>query len=174
MVVSNEDQEKVFHHVMGLMKDGDDGSGEIWKTLCRNGINDIMGIFALTKQEIEDLEYKENNKKFRLLKGQRSMLCIVSALNTKHVRDGTTLKIIDWLTITPEVFDDFRIIYNPAEYFSLVPGTPSRSKTGSSPGVPSGAGVSSAASKGHDLVRDFKRGIKCDTTLFPILKDSKQ
>ena len=55
-----------------------------------------------------------------------------------------------------------------------VPGTPSTSKTGSSPGVPSGAGVSSAVSKGHDLVRDFKRGIKRDTTLFPILKDSKQ
>ena len=173
MVVSDHDQEKVFHHVMGLMKDGDDGSGEICKTVRHNGINDIMGIFALTKQEIEDLEYKENNKKFQLLKGQCSILRIVSALNTKHIRGGTTLKIIDWLMITLEVFDTFRIIY-PAEYFLPVPGTPSTSTTGTSLGVPSGAGVPSAASKDHALAQDFKRGIKHDTTLFPMLKDSKQ
>ena len=132
-----------------------------------------MGIFALTKQEIEDLEYKENNKKFQLLKGQCSMLRIVSALNTKHIRGGTTLKIINWLMITLEVFDNFRIIY-PAEYFLPVPGTPSTSTTGTSLGVPSGAGVPSAASKDHALAQDFKRGIKHDTTLFPMLKDSKQ
>ena len=174
MAVSKDDQEKVFLHVMGLMKDGNDGSGEICKTLRRNGIEDIMGIFALTKQEIEDLEYKESNKKFRLLKGQHSMLCIISSFSTKHIRGGAPLKIMDWLMVTLAEFDDFRIIYNPAEYFPPVPSIPGTSTSGISPGVPSGAGVSSAAPRGHDLVRDFKRGIKRDTTLFPMLKDSKQ
>ena len=121
MVVSNNNREKVFHHVLGFMKDGDDGSGEICKTLRRNGITDIMGIFTLTKQEIEDLEYKENNRNFQLNRGQRNMICTISALNTRHKREGTPLKIMDWLKITKGDFDNFRITYNPYEYFVITP-----------------------------------------------------
>ena len=43
---------------MDLMKDGANGSGEIYRIFKQNGITDIMGIFALTKDDIEDLEYK--------------------------------------------------------------------------------------------------------------------
>ena len=58
MLLSNKEQEKVFLHAMDLMKDGANGSGEIYRILKQNGITDIMGIFALIKDEIEDLEYK--------------------------------------------------------------------------------------------------------------------
>ena len=45
MVVSAENHEEVFLHAMGLMKDGADGSREIYKTLKINDISDIIGIF---------------------------------------------------------------------------------------------------------------------------------
>ena len=64
---------------MGLMKDSDDGSGEIYKTLKHNSISDIIGIFVLKWTEIKDLKYKVSNKGFSLKRGKKSMLCILSA-----------------------------------------------------------------------------------------------
>ena len=79
MVISDEKHEEVFLHTMGLMKDNADGSGEIYKTLKHNDISDIIGIFVLKWTEIEDLKYKVSNKGFSLSRGQKSMLCILSA-----------------------------------------------------------------------------------------------
>ena len=168
MSTSIEDQERVFLHAMSLMRDGDNGSGEICKTLRLNGINDILGIFGLSKGEIEGLEYKENRQTFKLNRGQLSMICVLSAYNTNHIRAGVPLKILEWLNITQEMFDDFRIIYNPADYFVPTSGS---SATSSTTGISSsGTGKTIAT----DLVREFKRGIKRDPSLFMELKDFKQ
>ena len=166
MSESAEIQDPVFLHAMGLMKDGEDGSGEICKTLKRNGITDIIGIFALNKIEIEALDYKEKGKTSKLNRGQLSMICILSAYNTKHIRAGVPLKVLDWLTITHEMFDEFRILYNPAEYF-VVPATTASSTTGTPPSNPS-------RTPPFDPIQDFKRRIKRDPSMFPVLKDSKQ
>ena len=121
MVISAEKHEEVFLHAMGLMKDSADGSGEIYKTLKHNDISDIIGIFVLKWTEIEDLKYKVSNKGFSLSRGQKSMLCILSAYNTKNIRAGTPLKVTDWLTVTQDIFDDFRMIYKPDDYFASEP-----------------------------------------------------
>ena len=110
MSTSIEDQERVFLHAMSLMRDGDNGSGEICKTLRLNGINDILGIFGLSKGEIEGLEYKENRQTFKLNRGQLSMICILSAYNTNHIQAGVPLKVLEWLNVTQEIFDDFCIL----------------------------------------------------------------
>ena len=102
---------------MTLMKDRDNGSGEICKTLKCNGITDIIGIFGMSKSKIEGLEYKENRQTFKLNQGQLGMICILSAYNTNHIQAGVPLKILEWLNVTQEMFDNFPIIYNPAEYF---------------------------------------------------------
>ena len=167
MVISDEKHEEVFLHAMGLMKDNADGSGEIYKTLKHNDISDIIGIFVLKWTEIEDLKYKVSNKGFSLSRGQKSMLCILSAYNTKNIRAGTPLKVTDWLTVTQDIFDDFRMIYKPDDYFASEPAPGSASTK-----PPSKLGT--ASSNFHDPVRDFKRGIKRDPSLFPILKDTKQ
>ena len=60
--ISTEDKKKVFPHAMDLMNDGDDGSGEICKTLKKNSLTQIEDIFALSNNQIDDLSYKENNK----------------------------------------------------------------------------------------------------------------
>ena len=60
--ISTEDKKKVFLHAMHLMNDGDDGSGEICKTLKKNGLTQIEDIFSLSNDQIDDLSYKENNK----------------------------------------------------------------------------------------------------------------
>ena len=159
--MSIEDHEKVFLHAMSLMK-------EICKTLRMNGITNILGIFGLSKGEIEGLVYKENRQTHKLNRGQLSMICVLSAYNTNHIQAGVPLKILEWLNVTQEMFDDFRIIYNPADYF--LP-TSSLSATSSTTGISSsGTGKTIAT----DLVREFKRGIKCDPSLFMELKDFKQ
>ena len=96
------------------------------------------------------------------------MICILSAYNTKHVRAGVPLKVMDWLTVTHEMFDGFRIVYNPLDYFATV----SNASTTSSTTTTSSSGA--AKTTQFDPIRDFKRGIKRDPSLFPVLKDSKQ
>ena len=152
---------------MGLTKDGADGSGEIYKTLKINDISDIIGIFVLKWTKVEELKYKASSKTFSLSRGQKSMLCILSAYNKKNIRAGTPLKVMDWLKVTQDIFDDFRMEYIPEDYFSFEP-TPGSASTK----PPSKLGT--ASSNFHDPVHDFKRGIKRDPSLFPILKDTKQ
>ena len=94
MSVQTTDEERIFLHTMDLMNDGADGSGEICKTLKLNGITDIIGFFALTKAEIETLEYKDGCQTNSLNQGQRSMICILSVYNTSHIRAGMALKPI--------------------------------------------------------------------------------
>ena len=70
MSVLADGHEKVFLHAMTLIKDGDNGSGDICKILKGNGITDIIGIFGMIKIKIEGLEYKENRQTFKLNQGQ--------------------------------------------------------------------------------------------------------
>ena len=57
MHLPNKEQEKVFLHAMHLMGDGANGSGEIYKILKHNGINNVTSILTLTKNEIKELKY---------------------------------------------------------------------------------------------------------------------
>ena len=164
--ISTEDKRKIFLHAMGLMNDGDDGSGEICKTLRKNGLTQIEDIFALSNDQIDDLSYKESNKKYGLTLGQRNMLSILYAFNNNHIHSNVPLEIKEWINITKDQFSQFRIIYNPADYLNPSTSNLAPSTSGSRP--------STAASRTQDPVRDFKRGIKRDPSLFPILKDAKQ
>ena len=103
---------------MDPMKYGYDGSGDIYKILKQNGITDIMHIFALTKDEIKELIYEEEEEILKLNLGQYCMIHALIAYNVNHIQEGASLKIIDWLSITHDQFTNFRIIYNPAEYFT--------------------------------------------------------
>ena len=75
------------------MKDGYNGSGEIYKTFKQNGIIDIMDIFALTKDEIEELEYKGEEENFQLNLGQSEQIHALIAFNTNQIRTDVPLKI---------------------------------------------------------------------------------
>ena len=101
MIVSAEDHKKVSLHAMGLIKDGNYGSGEVYKTLKHNGISNIIGFFVSTKSEIEDLKYKVRNKAFLLNRGQCNMICALYTYNMmSYEREWIPLKVIDWLTVT--------------------------------------------------------------------------
>ena len=115
MVVSAETHEEVFLHAMGLMKDDADGSGEIYKTLNINDISDIIGIFVLKWTKVEELKYKTRSKTFSLSRAHKSMLDILSTYNKTNIRAGTPLKVMDWLKIAQDIFDDFRMEYIPED-----------------------------------------------------------
>ena len=93
--ISTEDKRKVFLHAMHLMNDGDDGSGEICKTLKKNGLTQIEDIFSLSSNQIDDLSYKENNKKYSLNLAQKNMVRILLAFNTNHIRSNVPLEIME-------------------------------------------------------------------------------
>ena len=66
------------------------------------------------------------------------------------------------------MFDNFWIIYNPAEYFGQ--STNSSNTTSAASTSPSSSGRVTA----HDPIREYKRGINHDPSLFTDLKDFKQ
>ena len=116
---------------MSFMNNGDDGSGEICKTLKKNGLTQIEEIFALSNDQIDDLSYKESSKKFTLTLAQRNMVRILSAFNTNHIRSGVPLKIMEWVHVTKDQFSEFRIIYNPADYLNPSTSSTTPSTSGS-------------------------------------------
>ena len=50
-------------HVLRLVGDPDNGTGEIDKTLKENDIKDILDIFNLQRSVVSTFIYKEGNKK---------------------------------------------------------------------------------------------------------------
>ena len=71
----------------------------------------ILWIFLLTKDETKELIYEEEEEIMQLNLGQCIMIHESIAFNIKQIQSGAPLKIIDWLSITRDQFDKFRIIY---------------------------------------------------------------
>ena len=85
-----------------------------------------------------------------------------SCINILYVSETICkFKAIDWLAVDQDEFNTFRLDYDENDY------TPS---TSASPV----ASLSAKSAPTVDPVREFKRGIKRDPTLFPELKDLKQ
>ena len=94
-------------------------------------------------------------------------MCILSAYNAKNIHAETPLKVKDWLTITQDIFDNFRMIYKPDDYFaSETSPVTVLAKIPSKPGT--------ASLNFNAPVRDFKCWISSDPSLFPFLKDAKR
>ena len=158
MVFTRKKHTAIFVHVIGLIGEPADGSGRIATMLKENNISNIYDICDLSRDHIATPSYtsfKQEDKSYKGTSKSTQDDWQLSSLQTE------SFKALSWLTVDQEMFDDFRIDYDPDEYLrSAALAVPSAPIRGTTPTV--------------DPLRDFKRGIKRDPTLFPVLKDTKQ
>ena len=122
MYLPNKEQEKVFLHAMHLMGDKSNRSGEIYKILKQNGINNVTGIFTLTKNEIIELTYSGKEESFQLNLGQCIKIETFIAFNINQIRAGQPLKEHEWINVTCEQFGEFQLfehLYNSIFPFDI-------------------------------------------------------
>ena len=163
MPTTRSEHNKIMTHLLDLIGDGENDC--IYKALKEHGLaNTILDILSLDSTVIDSLTYPtDKGVLLSLNKGQQGMLKVVHAFNQSHVRSGTALAALDWLTIDNDTFDTFRISYNPYDYHLSFGRT---SNPSSSSGI--------IRKQPSDALRDFKKGIRRDPSLFPIMKDHKQ
>ena len=73
-MVTSDEHVSVMTHVLKLVGDPSDGTGEIEKTLKANGINTVLDILNLGQAIVSTLMYKDGNKKIELVKGHQTLL----------------------------------------------------------------------------------------------------
>ena len=160
-MITMDEHRQVIDHVMRLINQPTDGSGEISKTLAANNVETIIDLVNL-RSTVHDIFYKVGSKKIELTAGHRNLLVIVSHYNMARRKNGATFRVLDWLTVDQDHFDEFRLDYDANDYL------PSASTNAS------GATTVTTSLPTSDPLRDFNRGIKRDVLLFPELKDNKQ
>jgi hypothetical protein len=131
----------------------------------------IQSLLSITTTTIKGLTYTVRNhagdpEVFNLTSVHEELLETLKRFAVvMEYKRGATLTPADWLTIQEEDFDIFQgsydnLYFNPNNY-RAAPSTPVASSTPHVPHAP----VSDAVA--------FRRGIKRDQSLFPILKDDK-
>ena len=161
MAVTREKHTAIFLHVIDLIGEPADGSGSITTMLRANNINNIYDICDLSRDHIATLSCIVSDKKIKLTRGHQNLLKMIGNYQTSRRKTDRTFKELSWLSVDQEMFDEFRMDYDPNEYLRDAPLT-----------VPSVPIQGTTSTVNH--LRDFKRGNKRDPTLFPVLKDTKQ
>ena len=149
-----------FDHVMGNVL----GRPILKSALESEGIQDIYALLMIDEATIDNLVYsdEEGSTTSPLPRGDKNLIKVF--LGYYKYRSAIGDPIDDWLLVTEEHFNEFRLnasfiqagITPPAGY-NYVPGGP-----GPTPSAPK-----------YSLAESFRRGIKRDPALFPELKDER-
>lgn len=152
-----------FNHILDNIFGHPDGS-PLKTALINDGISDLPSLLTMDNATIDSLCYPDTSNPGASLpvnKGDRNLVRIFRDFVVDKNRQGTPIS--DFLIVTSEEFDSFRI--NPAYLgaFSNIPSV-----------TPSTASISppSVSNKQTPSII-FSRGIKRDQTLFPTLKDER-
>jgi hypothetical protein len=143
------------------------------KALERDGVIDVEGITALMDRDIDRLKYQDTDSSgattiVELGKGYQSLIRCFNAFVVTKYDEGTPVHG-DWQNLVIKAdFQDFRVI-GMAKYVAQA----ATASTTTTAGGLSGSS-SQFAPKAHDLVFEFKKGIKRDPASFTVMKDNKQ
>ena len=80
-MVTADEHRSIMTHVLCLIGDPNNGTGEIDKMLKANGINDILDIVNLQCSVVSTFICKEGNKKIELSKGHQTLLILLAHFN---------------------------------------------------------------------------------------------
>jgi hypothetical protein len=147
-----------FDHVLDVVL-GCDNTSPLKKSLLRERFNDVHSFCQLTNEIIDDLQYDTDTEKdIRVTAGDKGLLkAFLDYISYRH-RNGNPIED-NWTDITVEEFDTFRV---DPEYIG-------RDRT------PAFALFPHTATNGQDKkptpAEIFKRNIKRDPSLFPVLND---
>ena len=115
-MVTADKQRSVMKHVLCLVGDPNDGTGEIDKTLKANGINDILDFVNLQRSVVSTFIYKEGNKKIDLSKGHQTLLIILAHFKKFKRKNVASFLLMDWLTVDQDEFNTFCLDYDENDY----------------------------------------------------------
>ena len=152
MGLTRNQKKQALTHILDVVFDLDNNS-PVHKALEENNIRSPFDLMSLAPVEYEMLEYKEEGVPLTLSKGHVGLLKTFKRYVHFKASNGEPIEDEDWVTLTCEEFDQFRI-------------SPDHDR-------PPPPFVETAAMSGSalSLVRDFKRSIKRDITHFIPLKD---
>jgi len=155
--LTRKESKTAFHHILDNVLGYPDGS-TLKEALRYDGIETIEDLVTITLPDIDTLTYEDSGKKGTrspVPKGPRNVIRLFKYF--VHYRQQSGPPISDWLAITADDFNNFRLHASVLSVSATQP-------------PPSSA--SSAAPK-YSPADLFKRGIKRDPSLFPTLKDEK-
>jgi hypothetical protein len=128
------------------------------KVLAGNGIECVNDLLSLENDQFAALSFTDadgNTLSFRPHEG--NLLKILQSYNSYRSNLGLPIDN-DWISITGDDFDAFRTSPN---YLPIGP-------------PPSASGSTATQTRARDPLADFRKGIRCDQSLFISLKDEKQ
>ena len=156
MVLSRDGKKNAIKHILENVFDKADGSF-LHLAFDYNDIKSPHDIYTLTTDEINALQYKDaNDTILNFPVANRSLIKAFKAFIQKKTSDGTPIEDNQWVIITRQEFDDFRI----SPEFSIHTSAP----------TPTSLATPTTNSSNTPL-REFKRGIKRDISQFTPLKD---
>jgi Reverse transcriptase (RNA-dependent DNA polymerase) len=160
MVITRTEAKAAFDHVLDIVLDRY-GSKDLKEALVKEGYVDILQVLTIDDETISSLVYQDpedETKTVPIRKGDVGLLkCFKAFVHHRNV-NGNPIADTDWVQLTQEEFDLFRI--DPTNLLRVT-----SAATGS-------AKVTSVTSK-YSMVDIFRRGIKRDPSLFLSLKDEK-
>ena len=167
MVLTRNEAKSTFTHIMDNVLGRKDGCA-LKASLVDEGIDDIFSLMSLDEGIIDGLKFKDQADGDTLkpirLSDKMLLKCFLHFITNKDL-EGTPINDHDWTEITQEEFDEFRI--SPTYIATRTPtalSLPAIHKTGPN---------TSANPNSYSPADIFRRGIKKDATLFPVLKDEK-
>ena len=152
MTLTKQMKKDIVKHILEVVFDLPADS-ELHKALSRNNLFSLHSMLQLDDFECDDLEYEDNNQKtVKIKKGTAGLLKSFKAYVAYHNAIGQQIEDSDWKKITQDEFDQFWVRNVSTSSLSTA-AAPARAPTA------------------PDLVREFWRGIKRDTTQFIALRD---
>ena len=159
MVLSRAQARLAFNHVMdNVLERGDDS--DLKAALLFSGFRDINDLLGIGPEDVDHLTYREPNTVIDLpvIRGDKGLLFCFLEYVAHRADDDDPIEDEDWMTVTVEDFDDFRV--SPGRIFT-------RPRV-AAPDVPT---VGHGARPGMNPVESFKRTIRRDPDQFPTLRD---
>ena len=144
------------------MWDSEDESNKIRIIVDQNDIKNILDITSLTHAQVVDLNGQTTrNTRIILSIIQQLIIENFNGYTTNISRKGTPPKMIEWFSVTQEIFGNFRASISRTEFDLVQLKTPDKTVTISKPYT-------------FDLLQNSNQGITHEPTLFFILKDLKK
>ena len=152
-VMTKTQKAEALKHILETLFGLEEGN-PVASALTVNGLREPLDIMLANDKTLDSLNYKNDKEEYHPLPvGYCNLLKIFKEYVAHHISEGNSMENEDWVKLDVEDFRQFRLSSGV-----------SSSTTSSSPSATS-------STHGHDPLRDFRRGIKRDTSVFPILRD---
>jgi hypothetical protein len=145
-----------FNHVCDvLLRRGNDSL--LKRALIQEGFDDVITLAGIADDMVPLLSYTENNVATVITKGDMGHVRTFVKFAAHRIANGEDVAT-GWLTVTGEQYDAFRVSSVTAEIAAT---------------TIANTGPMTAVAQPRTAVDVFRRGIKLDPSVYPILKDDK-